>query len=102
MEPQRLESRDPIKGFSAATMVKNISGKRIKQARKQLGLKQIEVVAIFDVDYGVNISRSTLARIESQSRAARDYELYILSQIFKVPLSWFFEGQELYRFADPS
>ena len=93
MNIQRINSDKSSSGviLEPNMPVKNICGRRIKEARRRLGLKQIEVVAIFDVDYGVNISRSALVRIENQSRAARDYELYILSRILKVPLSWLFE-----------
>ena len=66
---------------------KNISGTRIKEARKKLKLSQEELAARLQVE-GVNIERDSVSRIEIGTRFVADYELLILSQILKVSTAY--------------
>ena len=66
---------------------KNICGKRVKEARKKLGLSQDDLAARLQVS-GVIIERNSISRIESGSRFVADYELLALSNILKVTPSY--------------
>ena len=66
---------------------KNISGKRIKEARKRLKLSQDDLAAKLQVS-GVLIERNSISRIESGVRFVADYELLILSKILNVSPSY--------------
>ena len=66
---------------------KNISGKRIKEARKRCGLSQSELAAKLQVE-GVTIERDSISRMESGTRFVTDYEIKILSQILNVSVFW--------------
>ena len=66
---------------------KNICGKRIKEARKQLGLSQEELAARLQVNV-VNIERDSVSRIEIGTRFVADYELLILCKILNVTPSY--------------
>ena len=62
---------------------KNICGKRVKEARKKLGLSQEDLAARLQVS-GVVIERNSISRIESGERFVADYELLVLSRILNV------------------
>ena len=66
---------------------KNICGKRVKEARKKLGLSQDDLAARLQVS-GVIIERNSISRIESGARFVADYELLALSSILKVTPSY--------------
>ena len=66
---------------------KNICGKRVKEARKKLGLSQDDLAARLQVS-GVIIERNSISRIESGARFVADYELRELSKILKVSVAW--------------
>jgi transcriptional regulator with XRE-family HTH domain len=50
----------------------NISGLRIRQARLQLGLDQVELAVALNVDYGVKLEQSDISEIERQVRCIKD------------------------------
>ena len=66
---------------------KNICGKRVKEARKKLGISQDDLAARLQVS-GVIIERNSISRIESGARFVADYELLALSNILKVSPSY--------------
>lgn len=66
---------------------KNISGKRIKEARSSMKLSQEELAARLQVS-GVNIERDSVSRIEIGTRFVADYELKELSKILKVSVQY--------------
>ncbi len=69
-------------------------GANIQKARKQKGLTQGETIAKLQL-MGVNISRSTYAKIETDRINIRISELIALSQIFGVDFNFFFDGLAL-------
>ena len=62
---------------------KNISGDRIKEARKRLQLSQEMLAAKLQVE-GVNIERDSVSRIEIGTRFVADYEIVALCKILGV------------------
>ena len=62
---------------------KNICGKRVKEARKNLKLSQEDLAAKLQVE-GVNIERDSVSRIEIGTRFVADYEVLILCKILNV------------------
>ena len=66
---------------------KNISGTRIKEARKKLKLSQEELAARLQVE-GINIERDSVSRIEIGTRFVADYELLVLCKILGVTPSY--------------
>lgn len=66
---------------------KNISGKRIKNARKNMKLSQAELAARLQV-MGITIERDSISRIEIGTRFVCDYEIMALSEILKVTPSY--------------
>lgn len=62
---------------------KNICGQRVKAARKNLKLSQVDLAARLQV-LGVIIERDSISRIEIGTRFVADYELLALAKILKV------------------
>ena len=62
---------------------KNISGKRVKEARTKLKLSQENLAARLQVE-GINIERDSVSRIEIGTRFVADYELLALAKILGV------------------
>ncbi len=66
---------------------KNISGKRIREARRKARLSQTTLAAKLQVE-GINIERDSLSRIELGTRFVADYELPALARILDVSVNY--------------
>lgn len=64
----------------------NVVGPQIRRLRYTRGWSQSELAVKLQVA-GWDISRSGVAKIESQLVWIGDYELFFLTKIFKVPLA---------------
>ncbi len=73
---------------------KNISGSRIREARKNKQMLLVDVVAILNVDYGIKLDTSALGRIERQQRLLADFELLALSKILEVSMDYLVQSDE--------
>ena len=62
---------------------KNICGRRVKEARKELKLSQEDLAAKLQVE-GINIERDSVSRIEIGTRFVADYELLVLCKVLNV------------------
>ena len=66
---------------------KNICGARIESKRKELGLKQIDLLTKLQIK-GVELTASGLSKLEGQLRSINDYELVAIAEILGVSLNW--------------
>lgn len=66
---------------------RNLVGARVTIARKNLGMKQIELLAQLQLK-GVEISVPALSLLEGQKRPVSDIELNALSDILNVSVDW--------------
>lgn len=66
---------------------RNISGARVTQARKALGMKQVELLAKLQLA-GVDLSVPALSLLEGQKRPVSDIELNALADILHVSVDW--------------
>ena len=74
-------------------MKANICGKRIKLARIDNELDQVELAAALSVDYGIEISQTSISEIERGIRGLRDFELGAISKLLKVSPEWLLFGE---------
>jgi transcriptional regulator with XRE-family HTH domain len=68
----------------------NLIGPNIRTIRKGINLSQKELVARCNL-LGWDISRGTLAKIESKTRRISDKEVLYLSQALKVDINELFD-----------
>ena len=66
---------------------RNIIGARVTLARKNLGMKQIELLAKLQLA-GIDISTPALSLLEGQKRPVSDIELAALADILHVSVDW--------------
>jgi transcriptional regulator with XRE-family HTH domain len=71
----------------------NIIGKKIRGIRKEQGLTQEQLAAACCL-LGFDISRSTLAKVESQNRQVTDYEIRYFAKALKVSEGDFFRAND--------
>lgn len=67
----------------ARKRVLNIIGGNLRQARKRMGLTQFDVVARCQL-MGWQLSRETLAKIETEVRRVNDAEVAMLAQAVSI------------------
>ena len=70
---------------------KNIIGSRVRKARKDLRITQMELAAQLQL-MGVPIDRSGIAKLESGRRPAFDIEVAAIAKALNVSISWLFEA----------
>ena len=66
---------------------RNIVGARVEQRRKEIGMKQKELLAQLQVN-GVELNASGLSKLEGQIRSVLDYELLALAKVLDVSVLW--------------
>ena len=76
MKPRRLELGN-----------RNLIGARVTEARKALGIKQVELLARLQLA-GVDMSIPALSLLEGQKRPVSDIELNALADILNVSVDW--------------
>lgn len=71
----------------------NIVGKNIEALRKNLGIKQKDLISRMQA-MGLDINPTSYSKLEGQIRLATDKELYVIAKILEVPVDSFFTGAE--------
>jgi transcriptional regulator with XRE-family HTH domain len=66
---------------------KNISGSRIREARRKLDLSQDDLAAKMQVE-GIVIERDSISRVELGTRFVPDYEVPVFAKVLKVSVEW--------------
>ena len=69
---------------------RNIVGSRVRKARKESRITQMDLAARLQV-LGINIDRSAISKLESGVRPVTDVEVTAIARVLKVPISWLFE-----------
>ena len=66
---------------------KNISGSRIREARRKIDLSQDDLAAKMQVE-GIVIERDSISRVELGTRFVPDYEVPVFAKVLKVSVEW--------------
>jgi len=74
---------------------RNIIGGQLQKVRLEKGISQMELAAM-NQRKGWNISRYTIAKIESRSRCVADFELILLAESLKISVSALFPSQRIW------
>ena len=67
----------------------NVVGPLLRKFRMEAGLSQKELVSRCE-ELGLNLTRGTLAKIESRVRFVKACELFILAKVLKISLDRFY------------
>ena len=66
---------------------RNIVGAKIEARRKELGMKQVDLLAQLQ-GKGIELTASGLSKLEGQLRSVNDYEVVAIAEILDVPVTW--------------
>ena len=66
---------------------KNIVGKKISQKRKEIGMKQKDLLTQLQIR-GIELNPSGLSKLEGQVRSVNDYERVALAEVLNVSVAW--------------
>ena len=72
---------------------RNIVGAKVARLRKEKKIKQKDMVAMLQSE-GMDISETTMSRLEGQTRLVQDFELPILAKVLGVNVEWLLEQDE--------
>ena len=72
----------------------NICGKRIKLARVEKDMAQVDLAAALEVDFGIILPQTTISQIEIGQRILRDFELDAIAAILDVSPTWLLRGKK--------
>jgi transcriptional regulator with XRE-family HTH domain len=81
---------DGIFSYHSLVRRKNIIGSRVRKARKESRITQMELAARLQL-LGMTIDRSGIAKLESGRRPASDIEVAAIARVLKVTIPWLFE-----------
>ena len=73
---------------------KNLCGKRVKLARIEKDMKQVDLSAALSVDFEIEISQKALSRLERGVRPVKDFELVALAKLLGVEVTWLLFGKK--------
>ena len=69
---------------------RNIVGEKVARLRKEKKIKQKDMVAMLQSE-GMDISETTMSRLEGQTRLVQDFEIPILAKVLGVSVEWLLE-----------
>ncbi len=75
-------------------MKRNISGRRIREARLNAKMDQTDLAAALEVEHDLVLQQSDISEIETRVRGVKDYELKALAQVLNVTLEWLVSDDE--------
>lgn len=64
----------------------NLIGVRVEQRRKEIGMKQKELLTALQIE-GVEMNSSGLSKLEGQLRKVSDFELVAIAKILGITLN---------------
>jgi len=74
--------------------VTNLCGKRVKLARVDKEMNQLELATALNVDYGIEMNQYSVSQLERGSRFVKDFELVALAEVLDVTTNWLLFGDK--------
>lgn len=72
---------------------RNIVGAKVVQIRQEKNIKQKDLVALLQ-SKGMDISDTSMSRLEGQNRLVQDFEVPILAEALGVSVEWLLKREE--------
>lgn len=73
----------------------NVCGKRIKLARIEAGMKQIDLAAALEEDHNIKVDQNSISHMEKGERFVKDYEIIALAEVLDKHPMWLLYGDKL-------
>lgn len=73
----------------------NICGKRIKLARVDKDMAQIDLAAALNVDFKIEITQNGISELERGQRHVKDFEVIALAKVLDVNPLWILFGDKV-------
>ena len=75
--------------------VTNLCGLRIKLARVEIGMNQLELATALSVDCDLDMDQNSISRLEKGNRFVKDFELVALAKILNKNPIWLLFGDDV-------
>ena len=72
---------------------RNIVGAKVVQIRQEKNIKQKDLVALLQ-SKGMDISDTSMSRLEGQNRLVQDFEVPVLAEALGVSVDWLLKREE--------
>ena len=72
----------------------NICGKRVKLARVEAGMNQLELATALNLEHHLQVDQNSISLIEKGTRFVKDYEITALAEVLNVTPMWFLYGDD--------
>ena len=72
---------------------RNIVGAKVVQIRQEKNIKQKDLVALLQ-SKGMDISDTSMSRLEGQNRLVQDFEVPVLAEALGVSVEWLLKQEE--------
>ena len=73
----------------------NICGRRIKLARIEAGMKQIDLAAALSEEHDIQVDQNSISHIEKGDRFVKDYEIIALAELLDKSPMWLLYGEKV-------
>lgn len=73
----------------------NVCSKRIKLARVEAGLNQLELATLLNTDFDLRVDQNSVSLMEKGARYVKDYELIALAEALNKNPLWFLYGDKI-------
>lgn len=73
----------------------NVCGKRIKLARIEAGMKQIDLAAALSEEHDIQVDQNSISHIEKGDRFVKDYEIIALAEVLDKHPMWLLFGDKV-------
>jgi transcriptional regulator with XRE-family HTH domain len=84
---KKIKGEEKLRLRTQSLGTKNMIGARIEQKRKELGMKQKELLARLQIN-GIELNSSGLSKLEGQLRSVSDFELVAIAKALDVSVDW--------------
>ena len=73
----------------------NLCGKRIKIARVEMGMNQLELATALAEDCGLRVDQNSISQLEKGDRFVKDFEIIALSEVLNKHPMWLLFGDKV-------
>ena len=69
-------------------LASNICSKRIRLARVEADMNQLQLATALNTDYGLQVDQNSISMIEKNARFVKDFEIIAIAKVLNVSPMW--------------